>query len=106
MSKKVLLPKDLAARAEKVAPEKVEAEVKRIVEGSKHVPDSLRDYLQNAQAAQLGPVWPDAMQQQGIPYWVDLYGQQQAIAEERRREERERRRRNSMIGGFPWGNLF
>jgi hypothetical protein len=59
--KKQLLPKDLAARAEKLAPEKVEAEVLRIVSAKPAVPP-LQAWPQMLQPGQIVPQLQQARQ--------------------------------------------
>jgi len=88
-----LLPKDLAARAEKLAPEKIEAEVKRIVseKPKSQVPAGLGQWLRDPLAIQpvFHPMWQGAS---------DLWEQQQLAqaraqaAAERRAMEAEQRR--------------
>jgi len=80
-----MLPKDLAARAEKLAPEKVEAEVKRIVSAKpkSQVPATLGHWLRDPGAIiptpNFQPMWEGAS---------DLYQQQVALEEARRRQQR------------------
>jgi hypothetical protein len=65
--KKQLLPKDLAARAKKLAPEKVEAEVLRIVSAKPAVPP-LQAWPQMLQPGQIVPrdLMPPPHEWQGL----------------------------------------